>query len=126
MTENKPTDLKALAKALIKEAEIAQHKEAYMQLQHGKTFRVGIGARAETPKPSPSLFIEAVINLTPNSEVDLHQLEKTIKCLKKLQAKKYTLTYQGNSHVTCEATATTKNLTKKYITTLTLLKNTLN
>jgi len=117
MTKDSPVD----AKALVKEAENAEHKETFKQLQRSKTFRVGIGARTETPKPS--FFIEIIINLAPgSSEVDLRHLEKTVKCLKALQARKYTLTYQDGNCIACETALEAKNLTQEYTATTTLLK----
>lgn len=117
MAENNPID----AEALLKEAQTDEHREAYKLLLRTRIYRIGVGARADPP--TPAFFVEIIISLSPDSnEVDLTHLEKTLNCLKTLQAQKYTLTYQDGNCIAAE-NITTQNLTAEYTKAKTLLTN---
>jgi hypothetical protein len=107
---------------LFKEAKIAEHKEAYKQLEKNEIFRVGVGARANSLE-EPPFFIEVNIKLSKESgEVDLLKLSKALKCLKSLQAKGYSLTYQDDTCISCEKTKNPENIAEEYNEVITLLK----
>jgi len=121
MTKNSLID----TNALLKEAKRNNHKEAYKLLKRNKTYRIGVGVRAD--KSTLSFFIEIIIILAPYSNrVNLSYLEEAVKCLKVLHAQKYIITYQDGNCITCEAAITTQNLIEKYIAAEILLKNTFN
>jgi hypothetical protein len=107
---------------LFKEAEIAEHKDAYKQLEKNEIFRMGVGARAN-PLEEPPFFVEVNIKLSKESgEVDLLKLSKALNCLKSLQAKGYSLTYQDDTCISCEKTKNPENLTEECNEVITLLK----
>ncbi len=110
MTKNKQVD----AEALIKEAENAEHKEAYKPLERNKAFRIGVVARADATN-HPSFFIEIIISLAPDiCEVDLPHLEKTLECLKALHARRYSLTYQDDNCISCETEVSAHKIAEEY------------
>jgi hypothetical protein len=107
---------------LLKEAQAAEHKEAYQLLERNEIFRVGVGARANTLE-EPPFFVEVNIKLSKESgEVDLHKLSKTIECLKSLQAKGFSLTYQDGTCISCEKARDIQNLTEECTAVMSLLK----
>jgi hypothetical protein len=110
---------------LLKEAKTAEHKEAYMIVERNETFRVGVGARANSLE-EPPFFIEVNIRLSEETgEVNLLKLSRALKCLKSLQAKGYSLTYQDGTCISCEKAKDIQNLTEEYNEVISLLKNSL-
>jgi hypothetical protein len=100
MTTKQHIDTKALAV----EAAASQNKEAYHLLEKTRSYRVGVGARAN--EPAPSFFVEAVINLSSeNGEADLTRLENILTCLKSLKSRGYSLTHDDGNCISCERTA---------------------
>lgn len=100
MTTKRLVDTKALAQ----EASISKNKEAYRLLEKNRGYRIGIGARANSP--SSSLFVEAIINLsTESGEVNLKRFETILACLKILKSRAYSLTYDEGGSISCEKTA---------------------
>ncbi len=109
MKENTPVD----ATALLEEAETSEHQEAYRKLERHLNYRIGVGVRLTPPK-SPSFFVEVMIYLCPSLEiVDLDVLEKSLACLKKLNANHYVVTWQDNNCVSCEAVVPAPNLAEE-------------
>jgi hypothetical protein len=118
LTHTKTIDTKTLAE----EAKASKHKETYRLLEKNQNYRIGVGARADSPD-APSFFIEVVINLSSgSSEVDLSRLEKSLHCLKMLQAKGYSLTYQDGNSISGEKTKTIQNPNEEYLTIKSLMK----
>lgn len=110
MKEYKPID----ANELIREAEKSHHKEAYTLLDRNLTFRIGVGARADSSN-APTFFMEIIISLCPNSaEADLQNLEKTLEILKALRARKYSLIFQDDNRISCEKTLPKQSIPKEY------------
>jgi hypothetical protein len=110
MKENKPVNVQAL----LEEAKASEHKEAYRTVDKNQNFRIGIGVRLTSPN-TPSFFIEILLHLCPSlSNVNLETLEKSVTCLKALQARNYALTCQDDNHISCEKAATVQNLAKEY------------
>ena len=108
----KPTSFDTAA--LAKQAQNSKEKEAYQQLEKTQTYRIGVGARANPP--APSFFVEIIINLsTENGEVDLQHLEKTLKCLKALKARRYTLTYEDGNCISCETSTAIQSPHEEYL-----------
>ncbi len=62
-----------------------------------------IGAR-ESVSERHSFFIEAIVNQAPPSPaVDVHMLERKLGILKRLMAMGYSLAYQDELSILCEA-----------------------
>lgn len=118
MKETKPLD----TEALLKKAKTSEHGEAYRALDKNPNFRIGIGVRL-TPPSTPSFFVEILIYLYANlSTVDLEALEKSLTCLKELQARNYSLTGQDGNCISCETTKPAQNIAQEYAVAKSLLK----
>jgi len=90
--------------ALIENAKNSADKEAYKLLDKTRSYRIGIGARVNSPTP-PAFFIEVVITLsTEKGKVNLPRLKRMLISLKTLQSEGYTLTYQDNNSISYEKT----------------------
>jgi hypothetical protein len=101
-------------KALLEEAKASEHREAYKTLDRNPNFRIGIGVRL-TPPNTPSFFVEILVYLCPSlSDADLTVLEKSLTCLKRLQARNFSLTCQDGNCVSCEKTTPVQNLPEEY------------
>jgi hypothetical protein len=110
-------------KALLEEAKASEHGEAYKTLNRNPNCRVGLGARLASPG-APSFFIEILIYLCPSSgEADLRVLEKSLKCLKELQARSYSLTCQDDNCISCETTVPEQSLAAEYEVVNSLIKS---
>ena len=109
-------------KALIEEAKISRDKEAYKMLEKTPSYRIGVGARVDSPNPT-SFFIEVIVKLsTEHDEVNLPRLEKTLRLLEALQKRGYSLTYQGDKSISCETTTSLCEIFQEYTATKSLLK----
>jgi hypothetical protein len=118
LKESKPLD----AKMLLEEAKASEHKEAYRTLDKNQSFRIGIGVRLNSPSAS-SFFVEILIFLCPNLSIaNLEALERSLTCLKELQARNYSLICQDDSCISCEKTAPVQNLAVEYAAVKSLLK----
>ena len=110
MNQTKPID----TKALMEEAKTSRDKEAYKLLEKTPSYRIGVGARTDSPNP-PSFFIEVIVKLsTENGEVNLPRLEKTLRLLKALQTRGYSLTYQDDNSISCETTTSIHEISQEY------------
>ena len=108
MNQTKPID----TKALIEEAKTSRDKEAYKLLEKTPSYRIGVGARTELP--NPTLFIEVIVKLsTENGEVNLSRLKKTLRLLKALQTRGYSLTYQDGNSISCETTTSIHEISQE-------------
>jgi hypothetical protein len=118
MRESKPLD----AKTLLEDAKASEHGEAYRTLDKNLNFRIGIGVRLTSPS-DPSFFVEILIYLCPSlSIVDLEALEKSLTCLKELQARNYSLIGQDDNCISCETATPAQNLSEEYAAVKSLLK----
>jgi hypothetical protein len=118
MRESKQLD----AKALLEDAKTSEHGEAYRTLDKNLSFRIGIGVRLTSPS-APSFFVEILIYLYPSlSTVDLEALEKSLTCLKELQARNYSLIGQDGNCISCETATSAQNLSEEYAAVKSLLK----
>jgi hypothetical protein len=119
LKKSKPLEIKAL----LEEARASGHGEAFKTLERNPNCRVGVGARLPSPG-GPTFFIEILIYLCPSSsEADLQALEKSLKCLKELQARNYSLTCQDDNCVSCEATVPERSLAAEYEAVNSLIKS---
>lgn len=110
------------AKVLLEEAKASEHGEAYRTLDKNPNFRIGVGVRL-TPPHQPSFFVEILIYLCPSfRNADLDVLEKSLTCLKKLKARRYSLTCQDGNCVSCEATVSVANFVEEYAKIKALMK----
>lgn len=111
-------------KNLLKHAKASQHKEAYRTLDKTPNYRIGIGARLNTPD-APSFFIEILLYLCPNpTKVDLVAMEQGLIALKDLQTRSYTLTNQDDHCISCEATLDAQKLFTEYAAIKVMLEKT--
>lgn len=110
MNQNKPIN----TKVLIEEAQNSKDKETYKLLEKTQSYRIGVGARVDSPA-SLSLFIEVIIKLsTENTKVDLPRLNKILISLEALQKKGYTLTYQDDNSISCEKKAAVHEISQEH------------
>ena len=101
-------------KALMEEAKASRDKEAYKLLENTSSYRIGAGARIDSPNPS-TFFIELLVKLsTENDEVNLPRLEKTLHMLKALKKRGYSLTYQDGNSISCEKTTSGHEISREY------------
>jgi hypothetical protein len=118
MKDHSPID----AKLLLKEAEASEHGEAYVTLTRSSNYRIGVGVRISS-SDTPSFFIEIIIYLCLGSvRADLSLLQKSLSCLKRLQARKYSISYQNDNCIICEKTLSIQNLYREYETANLLVK----
>ncbi len=111
LTQTNPIDTASLAE----DAAQSKHKETYHLLEKNQAYRIGVGARAKMPTP-PSFFVEAIINMATDGEVNLIQLERILQCLKTLKDRGYTLTYEDGNCISCETTTSVQDPNKEYQT----------
>jgi hypothetical protein len=106
--------------ALAQDAKASEHKEAFSMLEKNQAYRIGVGARAEAD--ATSFFIEVIINLTMETcKVNILRLEKTLNCLKMLQARGYSLAFEDGNCISCEKKFV-QHPDKEYATIKTTLK----
>ena len=75
-------------KALMEEAKASKDKEAYKLLENTSSYRIGAGARIDSPNPS-TFFIELLVKLsTENDEVNLPRLVKNLTYAKSAKKKR--------------------------------------
>lgn len=102
---------KIYKKSLLKQAKDSEHKEAYQNINKTSNYRIGVGVRVSSAPQPPIFFIEIIISLCPNcSKADLEYLERSLKCLKKLQGNNYALTCQDGNSIMCEKLVNEKTL----------------
>jgi hypothetical protein len=117
MTQKKPIK----AEELLETAKKSTDKESYEVMHKTRVYRIGVGARA-TP-PAPSFFIEVIVNLSDESKkVDLTQLENILRFLRMLQTRKYSLIYEDDNYIQCEAIRASQDLNQEYLTLKSLLE----
>ncbi len=98
MRQTNPADTEARTENALR----SRLEEAYLLLEKNSCFRIGVGVRADSPNAS-IFFVEIVLSLSSeNAEVYLGRLEKVLGCLKKLQTRGYTLSYEDGNCVSCE------------------------
>jgi hypothetical protein len=110
MKENTALD----ATTLLKEAEASEHQEAYRTLKKSLNYRIGVGVRF-TPSNLPHFFVEILIYLSSDERrVDLQVLEKSLSCLRELQARKFKMAFQDDNCISCELQISEEQLTTEY------------
>lgn len=99
---------------LQEEAKKSEDKEAFTVLARMPNYRVGVGARLESPE-QPIFFVEIILSLCAGHHVvDLDFLEKSLVILRQLKERGYVLTCEEDGTVSCELTVSSKNLTAEY------------
>jgi len=117
MNQTKPID----TKALMEEAKDSRDKEAYKLLEKSPLYRIGVGARTDSPNPH-SFFIEVIVKLsTENGEVSLLRLQETLHILKELRKRGYSLTYQDDNSISCEIATSIHEISQECETVKSLL-----
>ena len=89
--------------ALLRKARATESQESFVVVKRGRDFRIGAGVRV--PRSGQhAFFVEAIVSLAPSSPaVDLRILESKLGFLKLLAAMGYSLTYQDDHTILCEA-----------------------
>jgi hypothetical protein len=89
-------------KALIREAQASQHREAFRVLVRDVRMRLGVGARIDDTG-SPAFFVEAMLFLYPlGREDNLAAVETVLGVLKTLKSMGFTITHQDDSCISYE------------------------
>lgn len=102
------------ATTLLKEAENSEHQEAYRTLEKTLNYRISVGARLTPPNP-PYFFIEILIYLSiDDGKVDLRVLEKSLSCLRELQARRFKTVFQDGNCIACEEQVSKEKLKPEY------------
>jgi hypothetical protein len=119
MTKATLSDIKKLTEAI----NTSRDKEIYQQLEKNSAYRIGVGARAESPG-TLFFFLETLITLsTENGAVNLSRLEKILHFLKTLHSRGYILSYlNGTDSISCEILLSHQKLFKEYIVVKSLVK----
>ena len=108
---------------LIAEAASSEHKEAYKMLDRSLNYRIGVGARTAPPN-HPSFFVEILIHLSrDDNKADLRILERSLACLKELQARNFKTVFQDDNCVSCEAQVSGEKLESEYDLTKSLVQS---
>jgi len=95
-------------------AERSEHREAFRVLEGRNDYRIGVGARLETPH-QPSFFIEVLVYICQrSSKVDLVVLQEKLELLKELQARGYSMICQDYSCISCETTISSENIASEH------------
>lgn len=111
------------ANTLTEKAENSQDREAYKLLDKNRFYRIGVGARINSPT-QPSFFIELIIKLsTGNGKVNIHHLKRMLILLEALQNAGYTLTYQDDNSISCEKTILTHEILQELGTAKSIINN---
>jgi hypothetical protein len=119
MSQTKPVN----TKALIEEAKTNKYKEAYNLLEKTQIYRIGVGARGNSPSP-PSFFIEVIIKLsTESGNVNLQHLKKILTSLEAMQKEGYSLTYQDDNSISCEKTISADKILQEHDAAKTILND---
>jgi hypothetical protein len=107
----------------MKEAKNSKDKEAYKLLEKNQVYRIGVGARVDSPAPS-TFFIEVIIKLsTENAEVDLLHLKGILTSLEELQKKGYALTFQDDNSISCEKTVPIHEISQEHTAVKLIISN---
>ena len=102
------------AHSLQEEANKSEDKEAFAVLTRIRDFRVGVGARLESPE-QPIFFIEIIGSLcTERHVVNLNSLEKNLAILRQLKERGYVLTCEEDGTFSCELAVPSENLAAEY------------
>ena len=113
------------AYSLQEEANRSEDKEAFAVLTRIRDFRVGVGARLESPA-KPIFFIEIIASLCADrSVVNLNSLENKLLILRKLKERGYVLTCEEDEAVSCELVVPSENLTLEYDAAILIIKKNL-
>jgi hypothetical protein len=117
MTKTEQLDIVTLAM----HAQNSVDREAYVQMEKTRMYRIGVGAKANQSDAS-TFFVEVLINLSAeNKEVDLHQMEDIIACLEALKLRGYSLTYEDDNSISCETKTTLEDPSQEYRIVKTLM-----
>jgi hypothetical protein len=100
--------------SLQEEAKKSEDKEAFIVLTRMPNFRVGAGARMESPAKL-IFFIEIIASLCANHQaVNLNSLEKNLFILKQLKERGYMLTCEEIGTISCELAVPSESLKAEY------------
>jgi hypothetical protein len=98
---------------LQEEAKKSEDKEAFTVLAKMPSYRVGVGARLESPA-NPIFFVEIIISLCAGHHMNLRFLERKLLILRQLKERGYLLTCEEDGTVSCELAVPSENLTVEY------------
>jgi hypothetical protein len=99
---------------LQEEAKKSEDKEAFTVLARMPRYRVGVGARLESPEQT-IFFVEIIVSLCAGHHIlNVDSLEKSLVTLRQLKERGYVLTCEEDGTVSCELTVPSKSLTVEY------------
>ena len=108
--------------SLLEEANQSEDKEAFAVLTKIQDFRIGVGARLESPA-KPIFFIEIIATLCADrSVVNLNSLENKLLILKKLKERGYVMTCEEYQAISCELAVPSENLTLEHEAAILIIK----
>lgn len=100
--------------ALVRKAKSNEHREAYINLDKDRNYRIGVIAR--TAHLKSQVFIEILVYLPNYGQVDLLDLKRKVTFLEELQKRNYSLLYQEGNLIVCENEVSANKLTEEYKT----------
>jgi len=107
---------------LQREAKKSEDKEAFTVLARMPNYRVGVGARLESPEQTV-FFVEIIVSLRAGHHVvNLDFLEKNLVILRQLKERGYVLTCEEDGTVSCELAVPSKKLTAEYEATTLIIE----
>ena len=111
--------------SLLEEANQSEDKEAFAVLTRIQDFRIGVGARLESPA-KPIFFVEIIATLCADRlVVNLNSLENKLLILRKLKEKGYVLTCEEEEAISCELAVPSEKLTLEYEAAILIIKKNL-
>jgi hypothetical protein len=107
---------------LQEEAKKSEDKEAFTVLTRMPNYRVGVGARMESPEQT-IFFVEIIVSLCASDHVvNLDFLKKNLAILRQLKERGYVLACEEDGTVSCELAVPLENLTVEYEATTSIIE----
>jgi hypothetical protein len=109
-------------KRIEREARSSEHNEAYQPMWERDGIRIGVGARFIDPDET-TFFIELVVPICTDSQVDLEILEGRLEILRRLEEETFSLTCQDDSSFCCELATRKNDIENEYIRAVSLVEH---
>ena len=111
-------------KRIEREARSSEHNEAYQPMWERDGIRIGVGARIIDPDET-TFFIEVVVPICTDSQVDLKRLVGRLEILRRLEEETFSLTCQDDSSFCCELVTRKNDIEKGYVRAVSLVERSL-
>ena len=111
-------------KRIEREARSSEHNEAYQPMWEQDGIRIGVGARLIDPDET-TFFIEVVVPICTDSQVDLERLEGRLEILRRLEEETFSLTCQDDSSFCCELATRKNDIENEYMRAVSLVERSL-